>query len=181
MALCHSYVNYMLSTDMNIILWDVKRCGLIETYYMRSYPRRRLSSISELWFVSCDVIQHPFLTISISDRQSRQWWAEHQSFRDLFVPINSINWHRHRLWLPRQSRSPKLWFLAHQWHVCGSVSNLVKFLQRECFQSQSQFSTMHYLYLRLGISQSTNSSNWRNFLDAWTDSVCCVRYAVKWN
>jgi hypothetical protein len=126
--------------SMNIIFWHVKPCGLVETHYMRSCPRRRLSSISKLGFVSCDVIQHPFLPILISDRRSRQWWAEHQSFRDRFVPINSSNWHRHRLWLLRQSRSPKLWILAHQWHIWGSVSNLMKFLQRESFQSHSQFS-----------------------------------------
>jgi len=54
------------------IFWDVTPCGLVETYYMRSCPRRRLSSISKLRFVSCDVIQHSFLTILISDRWSRK-------------------------------------------------------------------------------------------------------------
>jgi len=50
---------------MNSIFSDVTSCGLVETYYMRSCPRRRLSSISKLRFVSCDVIQHPFLNIVI--------------------------------------------------------------------------------------------------------------------
>jgi hypothetical protein len=105
--------------SMNIIFWDVTPCGLVETYYMRSCPTRRLSSISKSRFVSCDVMQHPFLTTLISDRRSRQWWVEHQSFRDRFVPINSSNRLRHRLWLLRHSRSPKLWILAHQWHIWG--------------------------------------------------------------
>ena len=105
--------------SMNIIFWDVTPCGLVETYYMRSCPRRRLSSISKLRFVSCDVMQHPFLTTLISDRRSRQWRVEHQSFTDRFVPSTAVTDSRHRLWLLRQSRSPKLWILAHQWHICG--------------------------------------------------------------
>jgi len=132
--------------SMNIIFWDVTPCGLVETYYMRSCPRRQLSSISKLRFVSCDVIQHPFLTILISDRRSRQWWVEQHSFRDRFVPINSSTWHRHRLWLLKHNRSPKLRILAHQWHIWGPVSNLVKLLQRECFQSHSQFSCTTCIY-----------------------------------
>jgi hypothetical protein len=167
--------------NLKIIFWDVTLCSLAETFYMPSRPRRPSSSVLKLGFVSCDVIQNPFLTILISDRQSLQWWAEHQSFRDRFVPISSSDWSRYRLWFLRQSRSPKLWFSAHQWQGWGSVSNLMKLLQHECFKSYSQYSNMHYLYLWLGISQSTNSPNWRNFLDTWTDSVCCVRYAVKWN
>ena len=71
--------------SMNIIFWDKTPCSLVETSYMQTCFRR-LSSISKSGFISSDVIQHSFSTILISDRQSRQWWAEHQSFKRSLCP-----------------------------------------------------------------------------------------------